>query len=90
MLQYFLVAWSDEIFAADSRVVHDVQCLTRIDVVVKPRARNWTSVDGNRRSKGTSVTKNRFEAYACGHKTRFADRRRTTGQTVGPLPLGWC
>ena len=29
------------------------------------------------------MNRNRFEAYACGHETRFADRGRPRGQTGG-------
>ena len=78
-----------------SGVVHDVHCLTRGDVAVMPSARSWITVDGDRPTRsrrvlgGTSVTRNGLEAHACGHEARFADRSRPTGQTVGPLPLGW-
>ena len=41
-LRYFHVARSDEIF-----VVHDVNCLTRVDLAVLPRACNWITVDGD-------------------------------------------
>ena len=36
----------------------------------------------------TTVGTNQFEACACGYETRFADRGRPRGQTVGLLPIG--
>ena len=81
------MARSDEIF-----VVHDVNCLTRVDLAVLPRACIWITVDGDWstrsrvRLRGRNVTRNSFEPYACGHKTMFADQGRPRRQTVGRRP----
>ena len=85
------MAGSDKIF-----VVHNVHCLARGDVAVMLRACCWIMVDSIKPTRsryvlrGTRAARNRFEAYACGNETSFADRGRPIGQTVGPVPLGWC
>ena len=79
------MASSDEIF-----VVHDVHCLTRGDVAV---TQGMQLDHGQRqvenvevRLRGRHVTRNRFEAYVSGNKTRFADRGRPRRQTGGHRP----
>ena len=79
------MARSNEMFA-----VHDVHCLTRGDVAGMPRDCSRTTADSNRpvvdvRLRDTIVTSDRFEAFACGHETRLADRGRKRGQTVASL-----
>lgn len=42
---------TDELFAADSEVVHAVRCLARGDVAFTPTAHRWETREGNRPDK---------------------------------------
>ena len=50
-LRYLLVVRTDELFAADSEVVHAVRCLARGDAAFTPTAHRWETREGNRPDK---------------------------------------
>ena len=76
-LSYFLmIAWSDEVFASDTGVVHPAHCLTRGNLPFSPATCGWCMPFGQQLTKlrcvfvGIKGIRIRLVAYACVHETR--------------------